>query len=230
MFPPFLNALEAYFRNKITSKIVRGKVDVFIRIKEYESDSEVYADTNMAKGYFEAIQKVSEACGYDKNNIPLSLILSQPGVLNSNKNYNPEDYKKMIEPVFDAAIEAFCADRQREGLNMKKDLESKLEKLAVCADFFKDFQPKMEESFKEQIKARFAEILGDNNFVIDENIIVELKAVKYVIDEYRKQLKNYLNLTHLPYGMLINFSPDRIYSEWYERFPNGTIERVTLYK
>lgn len=68
------------------------------------------------------------------------------------------------------------------------------------------------------------------DFVIDENIIVELKTVKYVIDEYRKQLKNYLNLTHLPYGMLINFSPDRIYSEWYERFPNGTIERVTLYK
>lgn len=193
--PPFLNALEAYFRNKITSKIVRGKVDVFIRIKEYESDSEVYADTNMAKGYFAAIQKVSEACGYDKNNIPLSLILSQPGVLNSNKNYNPEDYKIMIEPVFDKALEAFCNDRQREGLNMKKDLESKLEKLAVCADFFKDFQPKMEESFKEQIKARFAEILGDNNFVIDENRIMTETAsmmIKYTINEEIVRLQSHI--------------------------------------
>ncbi len=36
-------------------------------------------------------------------------------------------------------------------------------------------------------------------------------------------------ITHIPYGMLINFSPDRIYSEWYERYSDGTIERVTLF-
>jgi len=30
-------------------------------------------------------------------------------------------------------------------------------------------------------------------------------------------LWNYMNLTHLPYGMLINFSPDGLYSEWYKR-------------
>lgn len=68
------------------------------------------------------------------------------------------------------------------------------------------------------------------DLVVNDNIIVELKSVKYVLDEHRKQLKNYLNITHLPYGMLINFSPDRIYSEWYERFPDGCIERITLLK
>lgn len=41
--------------------------------------------------------------------------------------------------------------------------------------------------------------------------------------------QNYLNLTHKPYGMLINFSPDRIYSEWYERFSSGDIERIKLF-
>ena len=65
--------------------------------------------------------------------------------------------------------------------------------------------------------------------VIDENIIVELKSVKFISDEHRKQLKNYLNITHTKYGMLINFSPERIYSEWYERDTDGTIERVKLF-
>ncbi len=67
------------------------------------------------------------------------------------------------------------------------------------------------------------------DLVIDENIIVELKSIKFIGDEHRKQLQNYLNITHLKYGMLINFSPERIYSEWYERFSDGTIERVKLY-
>jgi len=51
----------------------------------------------------------------------------------------------------------------------------------------------------------------------------------YVSDDHRRQLKNYLNITHKPYGMLINFSPDRIYSEWYERFSSGDIERIKLF-
>ena len=67
------------------------------------------------------------------------------------------------------------------------------------------------------------------DLVINENIIVELKSIKFIGDEHRKQLKNYLNITHLKYGMLINFSPDRIYSEWYERDVDGTIERITLF-
>jgi len=67
------------------------------------------------------------------------------------------------------------------------------------------------------------------DLVINDNIIVELKAIQFISDDQRKQLKNYLNITHCPYGMLINFSPECIYSEWYERYPDGKIERVKLF-
>ena len=67
------------------------------------------------------------------------------------------------------------------------------------------------------------------DLVIDDDIIVELKSIKFIGDEHRKQLQNYLNITHIKYGMLINFSPERIYSEWYERDTDGSIERIKLY-
>ena len=67
------------------------------------------------------------------------------------------------------------------------------------------------------------------DLVINDKIIVELKSIKFVGDEHRKQLQNYLNITHIKYGMLINFSPDRIYSEWYERDNDGSIERIKLF-
>ena len=66
------------------------------------------------------------------------------------------------------------------------------------------------------------------DLVINDNIIVELKAVSFADKEHRRQLWNYMNLTQVPYGMLINFGPYRLFSEWYVRYDNGEIEKVRL--
>lgn len=67
------------------------------------------------------------------------------------------------------------------------------------------------------------------DLVVNDNIILELKAVNFVDKEHRKQLFNYMNLTHMPYGMLINFGPKGLFSEWYERYRDGEIEKIKLY-
>ncbi len=189
--PPYLNALESFFRAKITEKVIRGKVDVFIRVKELESQAEVFADVGAAKSYLSAIKKIAEATGYSTD-IPLSLLVSQPGVLNTNKSYDVEKYKAMIAPVFDAALKKFLADTEREGANMKADLEAKLSKLEKCAAFFKEWQPKMEVYFKETITKKFNELLGDG---ADQNrIMTETAAmlVKYTINEEIVRLHSHL--------------------------------------
>ena len=67
------------------------------------------------------------------------------------------------------------------------------------------------------------------DLVINENVIVELKAMAHVDTSHRRQLWNYMNLTHLPYGMLINFGAESLYSEWYHRDPvTGDIEKIRL--
>ena len=67
------------------------------------------------------------------------------------------------------------------------------------------------------------------DLVVNDNIIVELKAIKHVDTEHRRQLWNYMNITHQPYGMLINFSPEGLYSEWYHFDElTGDIDRIKL--
>ena len=67
------------------------------------------------------------------------------------------------------------------------------------------------------------------DLVINDNIIVELKAIKHIDTEHRRQLWNYMNITHLPYGMLINFSSEGLYSEWYHRDAiRGDIDKIKL--
>ncbi len=67
------------------------------------------------------------------------------------------------------------------------------------------------------------------DLVVNENIIMELKAVSHVDTGHRKQLWNYMNLTHLRYGMIVNFGAESLYSEWYHRDPlSGKIEKIKL--
>ncbi len=67
------------------------------------------------------------------------------------------------------------------------------------------------------------------DLVINDDIIVELKSITYVDTQQRKQLWNYMNLTHKPFGMLINFGAESLYSEWYERdSATGMIEKIRL--
>lgn len=209
--PPFLNSIESYFRNKISQSITRGKVDVFIRVKELESDAQIYADTKIAKSYYDAIKEVAIATGYDEKSIPLSLILEQNGVLNSNKSYDVEKYQTMIDPIFDNALNQFVKDANREGENLLVDLKSKLLELETCADFFKKWQPKMENVFKEIITAKFNDLLKDN---VDENrIMTEVAAmlVKYTINEEIVRLQSHIKamkdeLDNNPYpGKKIDF-------------------------
>lgn len=64
--------------------------------------------------------------------------------------------------------------------------------------------------------------------LVVDGVIVELKAVDRIALPHRKQLWNYMHLTHTKYGMLINFGGERLYSEWYERDSFGRIEQVRL--
>ena len=55
------------------------------------------------------------------------------------------------------------------------------------------------------------------DLVVNDDIIIELKSVQHVDTPHRRQLWNYMNLTHLPFGMIINFGSESLYSEWYHR-------------
>ena len=51
-----------------------------------------------------------------------------------------------------------------------------------------------------------------------DKIIVELKAVQALLPEHEAQLQNYLRATHLPFGLLVNFSS----------CPRAEIKRIIL--
>ncbi|MCD4793434.1 MAG: GxxExxY protein [Bacteroidales bacterium] len=45
------------------------------------------------------------------------------------------------------------------------------------------------------------------DIIVEDNVIVELKAVKNIIDEHEIQLVNYLKATNIEVGLILNFGP-----------------------
>lgn len=64
------------------------------------------------------------------------------------------------------------------------------------------------------------------DLVVAGDTIIELKAVKYVNNDHRKQLWNYMHLTHMPFGLLYNFGCESLFSEWYYRREDGIIIKL----
>ena len=69
------------------------------------------------------------------------------------------------------------------------------------------------------------------DLLVNDDIIIELKTAKFFGTDHRRQLWNYMNLTHKPYGMLINFAEEGLYSEWYYRDPKTEIiDKININK
>lgn len=190
--PSYLNSLEARIRSLVTESIARGKIDLSIRVRDLNSTATVTADPKAAKMYYDAISQIADAIGLQKENIPLSLVVGQEGVLNVSHDYDAEVYWNKINGILGEVLAQFVSDRKREGENLKADLLAKLDVLDSCAAFFKEWQPKMEEKFRTQIEGRFKELLGDH---ADENRIMEETAamlVKYTINEEIIRLASHL--------------------------------------
>lgn len=194
--PSYLNQIECRFKELITQKVQRGKIDVFIRIKEKNPSEKITANVNVAKEYLSAISEIAKSLGRKEDEIPLSLIISQNDVLKVENVYDVEKYWLLTKDVFEDALKSFVSDREREGKNLYNDLSEKLSVLDNCSVFFKEWQPKMESLFKEQIVSRFHELLG--NAVDETRIMTELAAmlVKYTINEEIVRLLSHLKALH----------------------------------
>ncbi len=78
---------------------------------------------------------------------------------------------------------------------------------AMMIEFRKEGIPAVSQS---PIKVFYdEEIIGEYNadLLVDNKVIVEIKAVKRLADEHEAQLLNYLKATEIEVGLLLNFGP-----------------------
>ena len=193
--PASLSRLEGFLREQVSAAVVRGKVDVYVRLREEEPATKVLVNREAVRSYAAAMEEIARIMGVPHGGGQeqlLPLIVQQDGVLVAHREMDLEAYRGRLEPVFNAAMEQFLADRHREGQNLLVDLREKLALLEGAASFFTQWQPQMEAAFKENLQRRFQEFLGEG--YDQQRVLTEVAAllVKYTINEEIVRLKSHL--------------------------------------
>ncbi|MDR1803756.1 MAG: YicC family protein [Treponema sp.] len=189
--PVWLSSLEMRIREYLSSRIARGKVELGVRIREEDSPVSVSVNKSVAMKYKMAIGELARALDI-KEKPNLSMILPLEGVLESETRRDAEKYWALIEPVLAAAADRFEAERVREGEHTAQDILSHVAVMENSVLTISSHVPELEASIKENLRSRFAELLGDR---IDENRVLAETAVllmKYSISEELARLSSHL--------------------------------------
>jgi uncharacterized protein (TIGR00255 family) len=189
--PYWLSRIENRLREYASSRILRGKVELTVKLKERTANMVVTSDPEAAKAYMTAVADIAHALGHTEK-IPLSLIVGQEGVLKTERVLDMEAYWANIAPVLTAAFDEFDQARETEGKALLVDINAMIARIEKSVDTVSAWIPEMERIFRENIRNRFAEILGN---AIDEQRVMQETAslmVKYTINEEIVRLRAHL--------------------------------------
>ena len=83
---------------------------------------------------------------------------------------------------------------------------------------------KAKNQFPSKVNFR-GQIIGEffADIIVEDKIVIELKSVKALTVEHQAQLLNYLKVTGLPVGLLINFGKTKLE---YRRFDNRISSKI----
>jgi uncharacterized protein (TIGR00255 family) len=189
--PSWLSALEPGIRSYMSSRFCRGKVEVGVRVKEKEAALSVTVNESAAATYEKAIRGLAEKLSLNEQP-SLAMILGFEGVLETEINRDAEKYRALIEPVLADAASQFEAERSREGTHTHKDILLHIAVLEKSVQAVSAYAPEIEASIKENLRARFEELLKDK---FDENRVLTETAVllmKHTISEELARLSAHL--------------------------------------
>lgn len=192
--PRQINALEDKVRKHISSKVSRGKIDVFINQEKFsEDDYKINVDEKIAKAYYDAYSFLIEKFNL-KNDISLPLLANSNDVISVEKKDDDLDAVwSLLVKALDEAINMFIDMRINEGIKLSKDIMQRCDLIRDSLTKVEARAPEVVKDFREKILTRVSDYLKDVG--IDESRLlteVAFYSDKTSITEEIVRLKSHI--------------------------------------
>ena len=153
-------SLELLVKKLVGTVLKRGKIDIFVQWEEVSgTDLLPQADETMAIGYASMFKILSGKLGLSAD-VPLSLIISQKGVLRDRRSTIDEDeYQSQLLTAVQAAVNAIDDMRKVEGEALSNDLLARRKQVADWAAEIGLKAPLVVTEFKHKLKARLEQLM-----------------------------------------------------------------------
>ena len=193
--PKSIISLEEEIRKMISNSLNRGKVDVFINIKNYNEGAGVpKVDINLAQGYLQCLKEIEEKLNI-KNDISVMQIARFPEVITMIEEEDKiDEIWEELKPLISSSLDMMINMREVEGEKLKEDILIKINQIEELVFKVEEFADSIPKVFKQKLEERLKDLLG--NVEVDENRIateVCILADKATVDEEIIRLNSHIN-------------------------------------
>ena len=193
--PKSIISFEEEIRKMISNSLNRGKVDVFINIKNYNEGAGVpKVDINLAQGYLQCLKEIEEKLNI-KNDISVMQIARFPEVITMIEEEDKiDEIWEELKPLISSSLDMMINMREVEGEKLKEDILIKINQIEDLVSKVEEFADSIPKVFKQKLEERLKDLLG--NVEVDENRIaieVCILADKATVDEEIIRLNSHIN-------------------------------------
>ncbi len=185
--PNYLRPLDPEIRKKLANKMQRGKIDLNIHI-EFSGD---LAPTSINNKIVKAYMKQLEEIGSSTESERLSIAMRLPDAFSSEKEALSEEEKKILLSNLDILISDIKDFQKNEGIEMGKDIKSRLNLIDSHLKNVVELEPKRIEKMREKILTSIQSLkieIDANRF--EQEMIFYLE--KFDITEEKVRLINHI--------------------------------------
>lgn len=192
--PRQISSLEDRIRKYVSTRISRGKVDIYISQDKFsEDDIEINLDENVARAYYNSLCTLKDKFQL-KDDITLSMLVDIPDVLKiEKKEEDKEEIWNAIIKAIDESLNMFVDMRSSEGLKLSKDISERCDFIQEKVLEIENKCPVVVDEYREKIRQRVSEYLKE--IEIDESKLLNEVAFfsdKVNITEEIVRLKSHL--------------------------------------
>lgn len=194
--PRTMLVYEDAIKKAITSKVFRGKIDVYVNFESFsEDDINITVNDNLAKGYISALDELRNKFNIE-DNITLDIVAKFPDIITVNKGItNEEAGKEIFACLMNATIDAidnFVEMRLKEGETLKKNIHEKLETIFNAVNKINNRAPEVAKDYRKRLEDKLKEldeVQVDESRILTEVLIFSDKAC---IDEEITRLYSHI--------------------------------------
>ena len=236
--PGLYREKEIEIRNKIGSRLFRGKVDISFFVEADTPDKVTKINTAIIESYFEQLKPVAEKLNIQQSVDFLRVIMPLPDTTKTEQQELDEQEWIELSKAIDKALDDIVEFRKQEGRSLHNEIT---QRIANISSLLKEVEP-LEKGRIEKIKERISDglqFLTDKNS-IDENRF-EQELIYYLekldITEEKVRLANHLEYfietidSDKPVGKKLGFITQEIGREINtlgSKANDATIQRIVI--
>ena len=153
--PDELRVLEPQLRERIATRVSRGKLDLVLRLRSANGSDGLQVDEALVARLGDLARQLD--AGFPQLRVQFTELLQFPGVLQS-KGVDMEALQAEALALLDAVLDQFVAAREREGGKLVAAILERVDGIAALAAEVRTLIPQIRAGQRQKLEARLADV------------------------------------------------------------------------